>query len=114
MPNPKGASAVSGLRSHHAECFCLAWTAGMLAAFLNHAAAGILLAAGCITVCIALFLPQCRAYRGNRFAFLLMAAGLLSGTAVWQHYDRTVRAPLCAMDGQTVTLTGTVTACGRT
>ncbi|MBR5405710.1 MAG: ComEC/Rec2 family competence protein, partial [Oscillospiraceae bacterium] len=114
MPNPKVASAVSGLRSHHAECFCLAWTAGMLAAFLDHAAAGILLAAGCVLVCTVFCLPLCKAYRGNRFAFLLMAAGLLCGTAVWQHYDRTVRAPLFAMDGQTVTLTGTVTACGRT
>ena len=43
-------------------------------------------------------------------ALCAAAAGLLLGTAVWLCYDRQVRQPLCASDGQTVTLTGTVTA----
>ena len=113
VAKPIIANAVSGLRSHSADCVCLAWTAGLLAAFLGFAFAGMVLAGGFALFSAAIFLPPFQRFRGNWLPFLLLAAGMLCGTVAWLHYDSSVRQPLCAMDGEQLTLTGTVVSRSR-
>ena len=109
MPYSPIASAVSGLRSHCAECFCLAWTAGLLAAFLDFPLAGMGLSGAAVLAGLLLRLPKLRHIRKNTLPLILIAAGLLSGTGLWQHYKQSTLEPLCALDGETVSLRGTVT-----
>jgi len=108
MPYSPIASAVSGLRSHCAECFCLAWTAGLLAAFLGYPLAGMGLSGAALLAGLLLRLPKLRHIRKNTLPLILIAAGLLFGTGLWQYYRYSTVEPLCAMDGETVSLRGTV------
>ncbi|MBR6107228.1 MAG: ComEC/Rec2 family competence protein [Oscillospiraceae bacterium] len=82
-----------------AEWFALSWIAGLLSAFLHHAAWGLAFAAAAGLVLL---------YLRRRGALLCMLCGISLGLAAWTAYDVLVRQPLCAMDGQTVTCTGTV------
>lgn len=100
-------AAVSSLRTHGVECFTLAWTVGLLSAFLGKgaysaAASVLLLVAAVVPV---LFFREER----PRAVLCTLSAGLALGICVWQQYDLRVRQPMLALDGQTVTLTGTVT-----
>lgn len=81
------------------ECFTLAWTAGLLAAFLSdYRVCLLLLAAGVIVM-----------LRLKRKEQLLLILGAVLGAAVWLHYDTAVRQPLLALDGETVVCTGKIT-----
>ena len=91
------------------ECFTLAWIAGLLSAFLGFGSAAALTGA-------ALFLLAAVYRKTRRFRREICAAaiGLTLGICVWQGYDRLVRQPVLRLDGQTVTLTGTVTGASPT
>lgn len=82
-----------------AEWFALSWIAGLLSAFLHHSAAG--LAAAAVIGAVLLL-------RRRRSELVCMLCGVSLGIALWQGYDRLTVQPLCALDGQTVTCTGTV------
>ena len=82
-----------------AEWLTLSWTAGLLSAFLHLYWAAVI--AGLAGGAVLLRLHQ-------RKAMLCLLCGLCLGTGAWTLYDLRVRQPLLAMDGQTVTCTGTV------
>ena len=84
---------------HAVECFTLAWIAGLLAAFLHEARYALLL--GLFGLLAALRLK-------NRERLCLILGAVL-GAVCWFRYDLAVKQPLCALDGQTVLCTGTVT-----
>ncbi len=89
------------------ECFTFAWGAGLLSAFLQYgsaaAAAGLcLLLLGLLSLLRKEFPPK------YRIGIFCIAAGLLLSAAVWLSYDMLHRRPLLGLDGQTVTLSGTV------
>ena len=93
--------------THAADCFLPAWIAGLLLAFLQQSiltlcGAALLTAAGCVLLR--------RLFRAHFREILAALAGLLLGIGAWTIYDLRVRQPLLAMDGETVTLTGEVTA----
>lgn len=92
----------SSLSGRGVECFTLAWTAGLLSAYLEMKLPAIL----CVSAWI-LWAMICRRYL-FRYALLILC-GLLLGMGLWQHYDAAVRQPLFEMDGQTVTLSGRIT-----
>ena len=86
------------------ECFTLAWIAGLLSAFLGAGGAAAL--SGAALLLFAAVSPNTRRFRRE---LCCAALGLTLGICVWQGYDRFVRQPMLRLDGQTVTLTGTVT-----
>lgn len=91
--------AGSGSRIFGVECFTLAWTAGLLAAFLHRwEYAAVLLCFGVIA-----------ALRMQRAERVLLVIGAVLGAGWFLHYDRTVRQPLFALDGETLVCSGTVT-----
>ena len=98
-PEKLNSKAGSGLNGRHAECLILAWTVGLLSAFFG-APWWILLFPAAASVCFAV--------RKNLPLFLI-CTGLCCGMLHWTLYDNAVRKPLCALDGSTVTCTGTVT-----
>ena len=103
MKDGSGSSACT----HAADCFLLAWTAGLLLAFLNTERfvlplTGLLAGSGC-------FLLRGRLC-GYVRAVIAALCGLLLGICVWNVYDAAVRRPLLAMDGQTAEICGSVTA----
>ena len=81
------------------ECFTLAWTAGLLAAFLSDLRVLILLLAAGLCVML-------RLTRKERLWLLL---GAVLGAAVWLRYDAAVRQPMFALDGKKVVCTGRIT-----
>lgn len=81
------------------ECFTLAWTAGLLAAFLSDLRVLILLLAAGIAVML-------RLTRKERLWLLL---GAVLGAAVWLRYDAAVRQPMLKLDGEKVVCTGRIT-----
>lgn len=92
----------SSLCGRGVECFTLAWTAGLLSAFLHmekYAVIGV----------FALFLAFIIFRRALLRHMLLIVCGALLGIGMWMQYDANVRQPLCAMDGETVTLDGKIT-----
>lgn len=89
---------VSSSGSHGVECFTLAWTAGLLAAFLHEWAATVLLLLFGIAA-------VCGRTPRERLALVL---GAVLGMLCWVRYDIVVRQPLCALDGKTVTCTGRI------
>ena len=91
------------------ECFTLAWIAGLLSAFLGFGGAAALTDA-----VLLLFAALYRKTRRFRRELCAAAVGLTLGICVWQGYDRLVRQPMLRLDGQTVTLTGTVTGTSPT
>ena len=84
------------------DCFALAWTAGMLSAFLRYG-----LAAGGFGLMGALLL--CLLLKSRRREIICAVLGLICGIAFWSCYDTTCRQPLLRMDGQTAELTGEIT-----
>ena len=81
------------------ECFTLAWTAGLLAAFLSDLRVLLLLLAAGAAVMLRL----------TRKERLLLVFGAVLGAAVWLRYDAAVRQPLLALDGKQVICTGKIT-----
>ena len=81
------------------ECFTLAWTAGLLAAFLSDLRVLILLFAAGLCVMLRL----------TRKERLLLVLGAVLGAAVWLRYDAAVRQPMLALDGKKVVCTGRIT-----
>lgn len=81
------------------ECFTLAWTAGLLAAFLFDLRVWILLLAAGILVMLRLTNQE----------RLLLILGVFLGAAVWFRYDAAVRQPMYALDGKQVICTGRIT-----
>ena len=81
------------------ECFTLAWTAGLLAAFLFDLRVLLLLSAAGIFVML-------RLTRKERILLLL---GAVLGAAVWLRYDAAVRQPMLALDGKKAVCTGRIT-----
>ncbi len=82
------------------DCFLLAWCAGLLSAFLSAEAA----AAALLCLC-----GICLFRRMRPRGILAAAMGLVLGIGVWHLYVRQTVQPLCAMDGQSIRCTGTVT-----
>lgn len=95
--------AGSSIRGHGVECFTLAWTAGLLAAFLDRIVPALLLfAAGLLAVWIA----------DRRRCTIQCAAAVIGfslGMLLWTGYDVMIRQPVCGMAGRTVECTGYVT-----
>ena len=95
--------AGSSIRGHGVECFTLAWTAGLLAAFLDRIVPALLLfAAGLLAVWIA----------DRRRCTMQCAAAVIGfslGMLLWTGYDAMIRQPVCGMAGRTVECTGYVT-----
>ena len=81
------------------ECFTLAWTAGLLAAFLFDIRIVLFLAAAGIFVMLRLTAKE----------RMLLLLGAILGAALWFTYDAAVRRPLLALDGKQVICTGKVT-----
>lgn len=81
------------------ECFTLAWTAGLLAAFLFDLRIALLLAAAGILVMLRLTAKE----------RILLLLGAILGAALWFSYDAAVRKPLLALDGKQVICTGKIT-----
>lgn len=94
--------AGGGICGRGVECFTLAWTAGLLSAFLDMRFP----AAIALTVIIILML--CCGSRRTLTGCLLIVCGFGMGCGAWLRYDTNVKQPLCALDGQTQTLDGTV------
>ena len=86
-----------------AECFALSWTAGLLSAFLHFTL---------MTAAAELLLIGILLYRRRKMELLLILTGATLGILAWTGYDRLVKQPLCAMDGQTAVLTGKITDTG--
>lgn len=105
-------TAVSTPGTHGVECFTLAWTAGLLSAFLGKGALAAAAAAALAVLAVRALLRRSGARFGRELC--AAAAGLALSVTVWQLYDRQIRQPMCALDGQTVTLTGTVTETAMT
>lgn len=89
---------VSSSGSHGVECFTLAWTAGLLAAFLHERAAAALL----------LLFGIAAAFGRKPRERLMIVLGAVLGVLCWVRYDIAVRQPLCALDGKTLTCTGRI------
>ena len=81
------------------ECFTLAWTAGLLAAFLFDIRIALFLAAAGIFVMLRLTAKE----------RMLLLLGAILGAVLWFTYDAAVRRPLLALDGKQVICTGKVT-----
>ena len=81
------------------ECFTLAWTAGLLTAFLYDLRIFLLLLAAGILA----------ALRLTNKERLLLILGAVLGAAVWFRYDAAVRQPMLALDGKKVICTGKIT-----
>ncbi len=90
--------------TYGAELFTLGWIAGLLSAFSGYAVPACLIGAAAAAV----WLVTAR-LRKRSMRYLLIAAGLLLGAAVWQGYDCRIRQPLLALDGTSQVCTGTVT-----
>lgn len=104
---PDDRTADSNVRSYGVECFALAWLAGLLSAFLHLPIWAAAIPAG--TAAVLLLLRVIR--RKLRItAAICVCAGLCAGMLCFGHYERTVKTPLCAMDGTECVCTGTVTA----
>lgn len=89
------------------ECFTLAWVAGLLSAFLQYGSAAAV--AGLCLLSLGLLSLLWKDFpRKYRTGMLCICAGLLLSAAVWLSYDMLHRRPLLQLDGQTVTLCGTV------
>lgn len=99
MSAPMRLQAGSSACIHGVECFTLAWTAGLLAAFLHETAA---------TVVLLLFGIAAACGRKPRERLLILLGAVL-GIACWLRYDCTVRQPLLALDGEIVVCTGRIT-----
>jgi len=86
-----------------AECFALSWMTGLLSAFLHFTL---------MTAAAELLLIGILLYRRRKMELLLILTGATLGILAWTGYDRLVKQPLCAMDGQTAVLTGKITDTG--
>lgn len=99
--------AGSNVRGACAECFTLAWVAGMLSAFL-HASAYVL---PCIAAGFGILAALKKLPRGKALLPLIVCVclGLCGGMLRWTLYDRTMKQPLCALDQSAAVCTGYIT-----
>ncbi|MCQ2408505.1 MAG: competence protein ComEC family protein [Oscillospiraceae bacterium] len=98
--NRKAGSSILG---HGVECFALAWTAGLLAAFLDRIVPAMLLFLAALA---AVWFADKRRCTAQCAAAVI---GFSLGMLLWAGYDIMIRQPVCAMAGKTVECTGYVT-----
>ena len=108
MKTEKTGSAGSRVCTRGVECFTLAWTAGLLSAFLQLGSFAVIFGAALIVLCALSLLLRELAGK-YRTGMLCIGTGLICASMLWQGYDALHRQPLLMLGGEKVTCTGTVT-----
>lgn len=98
--------ADSGARTHGAECFSAAWTAGLLAAFAfyDNGVFPAIITLVCLALTAVFAALRCTAKQ-----ILVSLLGVLLACTSWTIYNGMVRQPLLALDGDSVICSAKIT-----